>query len=396
MNKKISLGLCISLMAIAAAITFIIATSYTMSLYNGLVADVQQRAEMYTKLEQIDTYVRAYYNGAINEDELIESLANAYISVLGNNLAQYYDANEYTLYKEHLSGTHQGVGIYFEEAGGCPCVTDVLANSPAASAGINIGDSIVAINSQSVLEMGYDKAYSLLTSEAGTQLSLTLRSKGEDRNVNVSTVQMTVASVSADSFDGYGYIRVYEFSEKTYRQFIAAYSMLMSSDIKGIIIDLRNNSGVIYEPVFNLLNVLLPEGSVPYVSVDHDGKEAAADPANGSNSPSVPISVIVNSRTSGPAELFAAAIRDGLGSSIVGTTTVGNAQLFETFGLYDSTAISLPTATLNSEKTSFAGVGVKPDFEVVVSNDTNNDLIASGSSDACIKKAAEILSQAAH
>ena len=50
-------------MAIAAAITFIISTSYSMSLYDDLVADVQQRAEMYTKLEQIDTYVRAYYDG---------------------------------------------------------------------------------------------------------------------------------------------------------------------------------------------------------------------------------------------------------------------------------------------------------------------------------------------
>lgn len=52
MNKKISLGLAIALMAIAAALTFIISTSYSMNIYNDLVADVQQRAQMYTKLEQ--------------------------------------------------------------------------------------------------------------------------------------------------------------------------------------------------------------------------------------------------------------------------------------------------------------------------------------------------------
>ena len=71
MSKKISIGLAISLMAISAAITFIISTSYSMSLYNSLIADVQQRAEMYTKLEQIDTYVRSYYDGTIDEDQLI-------------------------------------------------------------------------------------------------------------------------------------------------------------------------------------------------------------------------------------------------------------------------------------------------------------------------------------
>ena len=67
MNRKIPLGLTVALMAIAAAITFIISTSYTMNLFNGLVADVQQRAEMYQKLEQIDAYVRAYYDGTIDE-----------------------------------------------------------------------------------------------------------------------------------------------------------------------------------------------------------------------------------------------------------------------------------------------------------------------------------------
>ena len=228
MNKKISLGLAISLMAIAAALTFIISTSYSVSLYNSLISDVQERAEMYTKLEQIDTYVRSYYNGTIDEDELIESLAEAYIGVLENASAEYYDENDYELYQEHLSGTHVGVGIYFEDVGGCPSVTDVIPNGPAESAGIIVGDSIIEINGYSVLEMGYDWAYSMLTSEAGTQLTLTVRSSGEDTSVSLTTVQMTVATVSSESYDGYGYIKINEFSEVTYRQFIAAYLSLLS------------------------------------------------------------------------------------------------------------------------------------------------------------------------
>lgn len=381
-------------MAIAAAITFIISTSYSLNLYNGLVADVQQRAEMYKKLEQIDTYVRAYYSGSIDEDELIESLAQSYISVLGSDKAEYYDAGEYTLYKEHLSGTHLGIGIYAEEVGGCPCVTDVLANSPAAAAGINIGDSIVAINDVSVLETGYDKAYSMLTAEAGTQLTLTLRRDGVDRTVSLSTVQMTVASVAAKAYGDYGYIKVYEFSEKTYRQFMAAYSSLTSSGVKGIIIDLRNNSGVIFEPVFNLLNVLLPENSLPYISVNPAGEKIPADRATGSDCPEIPVAVLVNSRTEGPAELMAAALRDGLSASVVGATTKGSAQLFETFALYDNTAVRLPTEVVRTEKTSFDKVGVKPDFEVTMAADAPADLgKLDETTDGCIKKAIEVLSQ---
>ncbi len=381
-------------MAIAAAITFIISTSYSMSLYNGLVADVQQRAEMYTKLEQIDTYVRAYYDGTINEDELIESLANAYIAVLGSDDAEYFDESEYTLYKEHLSGTHLGIGIYAEEIGGCPCVTAVLANSPAANVGINVGESIVQINGQSVLEMGYDRAYSMLRAESGTPLTLTLRQNGVDRTVSVTTVQMTVASVRTDTFGGYGYIQVYEFSENTYQQFMAAYSMLLSSDLKGIIIDLRNNSGMIYEPVFELLNVLLPEETVPYVELELSGERTEGEPAEGTNAISIPVSVLVNSRTSGPAELFAASLKDGAGASIVGSQSAGDALLPEVFDLYDNTAISLPVATVQSTVTQFADAGIRPDYEVVMAADNPSDLRElDENSDLCIKKALEVLDQ---
>lgn len=395
MNKKITLGLAISLMALAAAVTFIISTSYSMNIYNGLIADVQQRAEMFNKLEQIDTYIRSYYNGSIDEDALIESLADAYISVLGSENAVYYNAEEYTLYREHVSGVHLGIGIYANEVGGCPCVTEVLNNSPAAVAGINVGDSIVAINGESTLEMGYDKAYSTLRAEGGTPLTLTVRSEGEDRNVDISTVKMTVTSVSTEIYGGFGYIKLYDFTEKTYQQFMAAYSMLLSSDgIEGIIIDLRNCGGLIYEPVFNLLNVMLPESAIPYVTTALTGEKANGELCDGNNNPNLPIAVLVNSRTWGPPELLAASLRDGLSASIIGTSTVGNAQLFETYNLYDNTAIRLPTATLSASATQYDGTGIKPEYEVMISADTESDLKQlDENTDACIKKAIEVLSQ---
>lgn len=394
MNKKISLGIAIALMALVAAVTFIISTGYSMTLYNSLVADVQQRAEMYTKLEQIDTYVRTYYNGKIDENDLIEALADAYVDILGDDYSKYYNETEYTLYKEHLSGTHLGIGIYSEEVGGYPQITDVISNSPAEGAGIAIGESIVEINGKSVLEMGYKTASALLTTEAGTPLVLKIRSSGADRTVSVSTVKMTIASVKTAFYNDYGYIKVHEFSEKTFQQFNAAYTMLKSAGVKGIIIDLRNNQGMIYEPVFNLLNELLPKDSVCYTKTDFSGKQTTVNSTSGSWELNVPIVCIVNSRTSGPAELLAASLRDGVGASIVGATSHGNAQYTELYPLYDNTAISLPSHTLQSEKTSYNGVGIKPDFEVLMTNDTNKDLLNyTEQTDGCIRKSLEILSQ---
>ncbi len=392
MNKKISIGLCISLMAIASAITFIISTSYSTSLYDELISDVQKRSEMYQKLEQIDTYVRAYYDGDIDEDILIEALAEGYIGVIGDANTKYYNKAEYELYKEHLNGTHLGIGVYTEEIGGYPCITQVLADSPALLAGIAVGESVVEINGENVLTMGYDRAVSALRSEVGTPLSITLRSGGVDRSVTVTTTQMTMATVSAKTFGDYGYIKVFEFNDKTYQQFMAAFSMLTTNGAKGMIIDLRNNDGLSFDPVINLLSALLPSEHVVAVKTDLSGEETIYERAQGSRVPEIPVCIITNGATSGPAELFAAALRDNIGASIVGVTTAGKGALLESFALFDGTAIILPTAQLRSSDTVINGVGVKPDFEVAIAEDTDELLSTlDDTTDNCIKKAIEII-----
>lgn len=393
MNRKIPLGLTVALMAIAAAITFIISTSYSMNIYNGLVADVQQRAEMYQKLEQIDTYVRAYYDGTIDEDKLIEALAEGYISILDDADADYMTASEYSLFRERQSGTHLGVGVYTKEEGGYPTVTEVLANSPAAAAGIAVGDSVVEIDGQSCIDLGYDKSYELLKSAAGTQLELTLRSAGVDRKIAVTTIQMTVPTVRTSTFGDLGYIKISRFNEKTFQQFMAAYSMLQSQGVKGMIIDLRNNGGELFDPSVNILAALLPSGTDVAINRGRDGTETVYETATGTRTPDFPICTIVNQRTSGPAELFAASLRDGLSSPIVGTVTAGEGDFFESYPLYDGTAILLPISTLKSPSIEIEGAGVKPDYELTGIEDDTDEALAllDETTDAALKRAIEVV-----
>ncbi len=393
MNRKISLGLAIALMAIAAAITFIISTSYSMNIYNNLVADVQQRAEMYQKLEQIDSYVRAYYDGTIDEDKLIEALAEGYISIIEDAEADYMTAQEYAVYKERQSGTHLGIGVYTREDGGYPTVTEVLANSPASASGISVGDTIVEINGQSCLDIGYQESCELLRSASGTQLEVTLTSSGAERTVVVSTTQMTVATVQARTYGDLGYIKIRTFNEKTFQQFMAAYSSLQSQGVKGLIIDLRNNGGDIYDPAVNILAALLPLDSSVAINIGRDGTQSVYETGNGDRTPSVPVCTIVNERTKGPAELFAASLKDGLKSPIVGMTTAGEGDFFESYSLYDGTAIVLPISTLRTQTIEIEGVGVKPDYEATVTNgDTDEQLaLLDETTDNALHRAIEVV-----
>lgn len=393
MNRKISLGLAVALMAIAAAITFIIATSYSMNIYNNLVADVQQRAEMYQKLEQIDSFVRAYYNGTIDEDKLIEALAEGYISILEDADADYMTAQEYTVFKEHQSGTHLGIGVYTASEGGYPTVTEVLDNSPASSAGITVGESIVEINGQSCLDIGYTEACELLRSTVGTQLELTIRSGGVDRRSVISTVQMTVGSVITKTYGSLGYIKISSFTEKTYQQFMAAYASLLSQNIKGLIIDLRNNSGEVYDSAVNILSSMLPIDAAVAINIGKDGTQTTYASANGSRVPEIPVCTIVNERTSGPSELFAASLKDSLKCPIVGMTTAGEGNFFENYSLYDGTAIVLPVSTMRTLTIEIDGIGLKPDYEATQpGGDTDEQLaLLDETTDNALRRAIEVV-----
>lgn len=384
----------IALIALACALTFIISTSYSLNIYNDLVADVQQRAEMYTKLEQIDTYVRAYYDGSIDEDALIEALAKGYIGVLDDTQAKYMNTDEYEIYKERLGGTHTGIGVYCTEVGGYLYVTEVIDNSPASTVGLTVGESIVEIGGTDVLELGYAKAYDLLRSDPGTPLTITVRNSGIDRKLSVTTTQMTVGSVSTKIFGDYGYIKINRFGDKTYQQFTAAYAMLTTSGVNGMIIDLRNTDEASYDSATNILSAYLPLDSVTAVTQELTGEETVLATATGSNVISIPVTVLINSETEGPAELFAAALKDHLGAQTVGTQTAGNGTYTETYTLYDGACILLPIATVKSASTQFDGVGIKPDYEVLISGDTNEYLATlDETTDLCIKRALELLSQ---
>ena len=152
MNKKISLGAAISLMAIVAAITFVLANTFSLNIYNKTVSNVKEKAEIYKKLDEIDAFVRENYQGEINENTLINALANGYMASLGDKYASYIVANEYSRLELERQGVSFGVGLELENAGGYALVKSVYEGSSAKTEGILPGEYIIKINGVDLLE----------------------------------------------------------------------------------------------------------------------------------------------------------------------------------------------------------------------------------------------------
>ena len=152
MNKKIPLGIAIGLMALVAAATFIITYNYSMKVFNETVKSVSEKEGIYSKLSELDKYVRANYVDDIDEDSLMDSIMSGYVAGLGDRYAVYYTPEAYAELNQKDAGVIVGLGFKWDkEESGYIRITEVTAGSSADQAGLVAGDIITAVNNTDVI-----------------------------------------------------------------------------------------------------------------------------------------------------------------------------------------------------------------------------------------------------
>ena len=363
MNKKISLGAAISLMAIVAAITFVLANTFSLNIYNKTVSNVKEKAEIYKKLDEIDAFVRENYQGEINENTLINALANGYMASLGDKYASYIVANEYSRLELERQGVSFGVGLELENAGGYALVKSVYEGSSAKTEGILPGEYIIKINGVDLLAGGYDVVVPKLSGEVGTRMALKLLRNGEIVSVNLIRQQLEITSVSGEMLENnVAYISITSFNAKTSEQFADVVTKLLNDGARAIIFDLRQNSGGLVSALKPMLNRFIPSTIIATAEYA-DGSRKTLIETDSDSILQLPMVVLVDGGTASAAELFACALRDESGAILVGTQTYGKAVMQNTYEFSDGSAVTISTAKIYTSKGEcYDGVGLKPDY----------------------------------
>lgn len=392
MNKKISLGVTICCMAIAAAITFTITMFFSLNVFNNKIANVDEREHLYKKLAEIDTYVRNQYLGDIDEEQLLDYVARGYMVGINDKYAAYMTQEEYKYYQQENEGTLVGIGTTArKDDSGYILIVDVKENSPAEAAGIQAGDLIVKVNDEDILTIGYTQAMSNIKGEEGTKVNLTLRREGEDYSVELTRKNIQSSTVEYRVIGENGYIKISNFDETTVDDFKYAVSDLKSQGVKGLIFDVRNNPGGLLDSVADVLDYLLPEGDL--VSETNKKGETKVLRTSDSSCVELPMVVLVDGETASAAELFAADLRDFKVAELVGQNTYGKGIMQGAFPLEDGSAIKMTIAYYNPHSgVNFDGVGLKPDYEVALTTEQklNFDTLDE-TSDPQLMKAIEVL-----
>ncbi len=399
MNKKISLGITISLIAIACAVTFVVTMTVSLNLYNEKIAGVQQRQEINTRIQEIDSFVRNYSLYAIDDDNIKTGIYAGYLDGITDKHSDYYTTDEYYYESMLRKGTLVSLGIETTNDGGYPKITTVYEDSPAMEAGIVVNDVISFVNGQNVLEIGYNAALNqLLFGDEGAKTNITVRHDSVETEYSLTRESFDIISVKSELLDnGILYFGFNSINDLTGTQIATALAAYGESEIKGYIFDLRNCESGNYSSVAAIVNSFVPKMTVANAVYRNNSNQVIGE-TSGDNYTALPISVMVNEKTGGSAELIAITLRDGSGAKIVGTPTMGYGTLQETRTFSDGTAVEISVATVVPGNTASAynENGIKPEFIVeytgVIETAPTNYV---NTYDVQYKKAVEVIAPAA-
>ena len=345
------------------------------------------------KVEALKKLIDEKYMGEVDEDALKEGLYKGYVQGLDDPYSVYYDEEETKELYETTEGEYSGIGAVLSQdlKSGVITLVQIYEDSPADRAGLKDEDILTKVGTLDVTGMDLSEVVTYIKGEKGTEVELTVL-RGEDADeVTVTAVRDTVEAQTVEYEmleDQIGYLAVSEFDSVTYGQYEEALEALSDQGMEGLVVDLRNNPGGNLNTVCDMLDLVLPEGTIVYME-DKEGKRQTYS-SDDAHQLDVPMAVLVNGNSASASEIYAGAIQDHEAGTIVGTQTYGKGVVQQIFDLGDGTSVKLTIAEYFTPKgRSINGEGVTPDLEVEYEPDEKDP-----EADNQLEAAAEAVKQA--
>jgi len=302
--------------------------------------------DSYKQFTQVYETVEENYAEPVNADKAIY---NGAIPGMLHSLdphSNFFDPKSYSLLREEQRGKYYGVGMTVGPRNNKVIVIAPFVGTPAYRAGIHPGDIIVAVDGKPTDNMSTSDVADLLKGPKGTTVRITVLREGADHPLEFSVVRDEIPRYSVDLHfmikPGVGYMHVSGFQETTEHEVAQALDEM--GDLKGLILDLRQNPGGLLSEGVGVADKFLKKGQL---IVSHHGRsspEKRYTAAHGNGGKDYPLVVLVNRGTASAAEIVAGAIQDHDRGLIVGETTFGKGLVQTVYPLAENTGLALTTA----------------------------------------------------
>lgn len=316
------------------------------------------------------------YIGEIDEQKILDETIKGYINGLDDEYSEYMTTDEWDDFQSQALGNYVGIGIYMAtDKNDNVVVLSPIEGSPAEKAGIKEGDIIAAVNEENVLGTSSDKVASLIKGEEGTEVKIKILRDNEYLDFNLKREAIKIYHVEQEMLENnIGYISLLTFDEGCAGEFKTALQDLTSKGAKKLIIDLRNNTGGLVDEALEIADCFVPKGENLLITVDAKGNK---EYSKSQKDPIVDCELIVltNEYSASASEILLGALRDCGKAKSVGTKTFGKGVIQSVYLLEDNSALKL---TVNEyftpNETKINKVGIEPDYEVELSEDSQEDL----------------------
>ena len=371
-GRKVNISLfwfIITIMTAVISTALITALSLEAGSERAVNVGTDTRSEFAKLYTVYDTVTSDFYE-EVDRDELIESAIDGLVRGLDDPYSEYMDVDETADFEETVTGDFEGIGAEVMQEGNSIVVTSPMRGSPAEEAGIEPGDSIIAVDGESVEGMTANEAVQLIRGEQGTDVVLTIV-KGSDDPVDITITRdkIHVDSVTYEEIDNIGYISINRFQEGTSEEFETALNTAHDNENEDVIIDFRFNPGGLLHEAVAMINQFVDKGETALLFENSDGEQTEVPTENDSNpnTEDFNVYILINEGSASASEVFTGAMMDHFDEVVIaGTQSFGKGVVQQTNEFSDQSMLKYTnTKWLTPDGEWIHGTGITPDVKLV-------------------------------
>jgi len=363
-RKRVVMGCAI---LITALVIFIGIGSQLRCSAEGKGSDYES-IELFTDVMAI---VKKSYVEEVDTKKLIYGAINGMLASLDPH-SSFMSPDNYKEMKIDTKGAFGGVGIEISVKDGILTVISPIEDTPAFKAGIKAGDQIFKIDDKFTKDLNITDAVKRMRGQKGTKVVLTIMREGFDKPQEFTLVRDVIQVKSVRSSlleDGYAYIRIAQFQEKTdedLARFLKSLKVENKGDFKGLILDMRNDPGGLLDQAVRVAEHFIDEGKmIVYTEGREKESKMQFTARKGGKEPNYPIVVLINGGSASASEIVAGALQDHKRAIVMGTQSFGKGSVQTIIPLSDESGLRLTTARYYTPKgRSIQAKGITPDIIV--------------------------------
>ena len=342
-GKIVVIGIVAAIVIVTNLLTFLITSSCNLAIGNKVLINTPSTtsAKNITKLVSLEKLLKEDYYTELDEQKLWNYAFKGLYAGTGDPYSTYYTEEEFNSYTEGFDSNYSGVGIQIMNNENSQVIVDsIFQGSPAEKSGMKAGDIITKVDDMDTTKASTSDVSKKLRGKTHTKVTVTVLRDKKEITMVITRDKIDMKRVSGKMIGDLGYIKITEFTDKVGKQFENYYNEYTNKNMKGLIIDLRDNPGGLVNEATEIANLLLKENSTIISTTNKSGKTQTVKDTT-SEYAKVPIVVLINENSASSSEILSCALQDNKVATIMGVKSYGKGIIQEVKSLLDGSGVTI-------------------------------------------------------